>query len=55
MIFDGCHLLSAQQGPSKNKGILREDDICSRDLLHAIPEKLCEEICQICTNKKIKK
>jgi len=52
MIVDGCHEYSAQQGPSKKKGILRKDDICSRDLLHSIPQELCEEIFQICTNKK---
>ena len=54
MIINGSHILSAQQGPSKIKGISRKDDICSRDLLNAIPEKLCEEIYQMCTNKKNK-
>ena len=48
MIVDGVHQKSAQQGPSKRKGVLIKEDVFSRDMLHSIPEELCEEIYQVC-------
>ena len=48
MIVDGVHLFTAQQGPSRMKGISRKEDVCSRDMLHSIPEQLCEEIYEVC-------
>jgi len=49
-VVNGCHLLSAQQGPSKERGIRRKEDACPRDLLHSIPKELCEEIYRVCTS-----
>ena len=48
-VVNGCHLLSAQQGPSKERGIRRKEDACPRDLLHRIPRELCQEIYRVCT------
>ena len=46
---NGVHLFSAQQGPSKIKGVFRKkEDVFSRDMLHSIPEELCEEIYEVC-------
>ena len=49
-VVNGCHLPSAQQGPSRRQGTLRREDKCSRDLLHRIPKELCEEIYRVCTS-----
>ena len=42
---DGRHSMSAQRRPTRINGVLRENDTCTLDMLHALPERLCAEIC----------
>ena len=41
---NGRHAMSAQRGPSRINGQLRQGDRCTLDTLHALPELLCKEI-----------
>jgi site-specific DNA-cytosine methylase len=45
---DGKHILTAQQGPGKKKGVRDKYDTCTLDTLHALPRELTEEILRIC-------
>ena len=51
-IRNGRHILSAQQGPEKIKGKRAAHDRCSQDMLHKIPDELCEEIYKVCANSQ---
>ena len=45
---DGRHILTAQQGPGKKKGVRDKHDTCSLDTLHGLPRELTQEILRIC-------
>ncbi len=45
---DGRHILTAQQGPGKKKGMRDRHDTCSLDTLHGLPRELTEEILRAC-------
>ena len=47
-VVNGSHVLSAQQGPCKKRGVRDRQDTCSLDLLHALPRELTEEILRVC-------
>ncbi len=47
-VVDGRHILTAQQGPAKRKGVRNKQDTCSLDVLHALPRELTEEILKVC-------
>jgi hypothetical protein len=40
----GRHPLTAQRGPGRIKGKLKENDRCTLDQLHSMPHELCLEI-----------
>ncbi len=45
----GTHPMTAQRGPGRVGGRLKENDRCSLDQLHSMPPALCEEICREAT------
>ena len=45
----GRHPMTAQRGPGRVGGRLKENDRCSLDQLHSMPPALCEEICREAT------
>ena len=49
---DGKHILTAQRGPSKINGQLRENDEVSLDQLHAYPSQLVGAIFECCARSQ---
>jgi len=49
----GRHPMSAQRGPSRVMGVVREGDTCSLNQLYSIPHSLCLSIAQHCTDRII--
>jgi len=41
----GRHPMTAQRGPGRVQGQLKDNDRCSLDMLHSMPEGLCDDIC----------
>ena len=47
---DGVHPQTAQRGPGKTRGVLRQRDKFSLHELYALPEQLCDELAEAATS-----